>query len=383
MRKSSTAFLPYITSVGGLISYEFLYNMRSDHPKNDYTDPETFSLVGGSHPTSKRELEQQISDVWKTMLEKWDSLSLRYSRMDLSEARIKWIIPLLEGLGFDTQYNKQNVTINENEKLSFHLSHRGWSDDLRAPYIDCVAPNQKLEDSELDEDSSNWRGHHRSPHDELQSFLNVTKGCKWGIVTNGIFLRVLRQFYHTTTKGYVEFDLEGIFVSRSFSDFRLMYRIVHSSRFLFLDKKSVAETAGETCIIEEFYEQSKVAGVSAGEDLRKNVKIAVESLANGFLSQELVRRMSQDEELCKSYYAEILRVIYRMIFLLFAEQRGMLPTRESLYAEEYSMNKLREIATLGRGKDRSHRIMGGAESDIWHAETWMSRPSGRRLCLQW
>lgn len=349
MRKNISAFLPYVTSIGGLLSYEFLFNLRAEDPKNDYVAPETFTALEGSHPSSKRELEQQITNSWETLLERWDSISSRYLKMDPSEARTKWIIPLLESLSYDPQYNKQSVIVDENEKLSFHLSHKGWNDDPKAPYINCASPNQNLEDSESGEDPAHV--HRRSSHDELQSFLNVTKGCKWGIVTNGIFLRVLRQFYHTTTKAYVEFDLENIFISRSFSDFRLLYRIAHISRFIIFDKKDAEGKNNQTCILEDFYEQSKVAGVSAGEDLRKNVKIAIESLANGFLSQELAKRMTADESLSRKYYAEILRVVYRMIFLLFAEQRGMLPTRGSLYAEEYSMNRLREIATLSRGKD--------------------------------
>ena len=348
MRKSSTNFLPYITSIGGLLSYEFLYNLRVEDTKNDYAEPETFDTLNGTHPVTKRELEAQITDAWNLLLERWDSIALQYEKMDLSESRTKWIIPFLEALGFDPQYNKQNVIVGEDDKLSFRISHKGFN-DANAPYINCVAPSQKLDESES-QDSENKRKRSRSPHDELQSFLNVPKPCKWGIAINGIGFRILRQFFHTTTKAYVEFDLENIFRSRSFSDFRLVYRVAHVSRFLLLDKKISDDKIPPTCILEEFHEQSKSAGVSAGEDLRKNVKIAIESLANGFLTQELVRKMVEDENLCKSYYAETLRVIYRMIFLLFAEQRQMLPT-SGLYAEEYSMNKLREIAIETRGQD--------------------------------
>jgi len=61
-----------------------------------------------------------------------------------------------------------------------------------------------------------------SPHDALQAYLNV-HGDKWGLVTNGLYLRLLRDYYHTYTKGYIEFDLEAIFLTRSFSDFQALY----------------------------------------------------------------------------------------------------------------------------------------------------------------
>ena len=74
--------------------------------------------------------------------------------------------------------------------------------------VHMVAPSQDLEEaSDGSEGEVVRRGHVRSPHDEMQAYLNVTKGLKWGIVTNGILLRILREYFHTTTKGYVEFDL--------------------------------------------------------------------------------------------------------------------------------------------------------------------------------
>ena len=246
-------------------------------------------------------------------------------------------MPLLEGLGFEPSYNKQVLSVSE--KLSFQLSHKGW-DSSKAPVIHCVAPGQNLE-----EPTGKAQGtRSRSPHDELQAYLNVTKDCNWGIVTNGVMLRVLRQFYHITTKGYVEFDIENIFRDRSFSDFRLLYRIAHSSRFTVFEKGR--------CILENFYDESRVAGVRIGQDLRKNVKKAIESLGNGFLTPALSKEMMSNEVLIRSYYSELLRIVYRLIFLLFAEQRGMLPTRDSIYADEYSINKLTEIAESASGEDQ-------------------------------
>ena len=54
--------------------------------------------------------------------------------------------------------------------------------------------------------------------------------------------------------------------------------------------------------------------------------------------------MQADEDLCRRYYGEILHIIYRILFLLFAEQRGMMPGRDSLYAEVYSISALRARA---------------------------------------
>jgi len=345
MRKNP---LSNISTQGGVLTSEFLQNFRKENVNNPRVLPESFVVFGRAPPANKRELDQQISEAWDDLLERWDSISTRFLKMDVSEARTKWIIPLIKALGFDPVYNKQDIVIGENDELKFRLSHKGW-DDPKAPIVHTAAPLEDLEERPSDGIGSSKRERRRSPHDELQAYLNLNKLTKWGIVSNGILLRILREFYHTTIKGYVEFDIENIFRERSFTDFRVLYRVAHASRFL--------QDSEGMCHLEHFYKESVAAGVAVGENLRKNVKRAIEALGNGFLTPELTEKMVQDDELCKNYHAELLKVVYRILFLLFAEQRAMLPTRDSLYAEEYSMNRLKEIAETRKGKD-DHR-------DLW------------------
>jgi hypothetical protein len=335
--------LSNMSAHGGIITSEFLEIIRGDKVANPLVQPESFATFNAAAPKTNGELDQQIVDSWDRLRERWDSLSNRYLKMNVSDARSKWMVPLFKELGFDPGFIKEEIVVDGDDKLRFRLSHRGWI-SAGAPMLHMVAPAQDLEEAgEGAEGEVVRRGRSRSPHDELQAYLNVTKDSKWGIVTNGVLLRILREYYHTTTKGYVEFDIENIFRERSFTDFRALYRMAHASRFL-PDKDGV-------CPLEQFYKESVAAGVTVGENLRRNVKKAIEALGNGFLTTELSKKMTKDEEFCKAYYSELLRVIYRLLFLLFAEQRGMLPTRDSLYAEEYSITRLREMAEKRRGKD--------------------------------
>jgi methylase of polypeptide subunit release factors len=335
---------------GGIITSEFLENIRSERVVNPRIQPDSFATSSAAAPKDKRELEQQIVDSWDRLRERWDAISNRYLKMSVSDARSKWMIPLFRELGFDPVFNREDVIVDE-EKLRFKLSHKGWN-SLAAPIVHMVAPSQDLEEEyhEQGEETSR-RGRNRSPHDELQTFLNVNKRCKWGIVANGILLRILREYFHTTTKGYVEFDVENIFREMSFTDFRTLYRMAHASRFL-IDKEGL-------CHLEQFYKESVNAGESIGENLRRNVKKAIERLGNGFLSPDYAKKMIENEEFCRAYYSELLRVVYRLLFMLFAEQRAMLPTRDSLYAEEYSITRLRQMAESRGGKDEHHDLWEG------------------------
>jgi hypothetical protein len=66
----------------------------------------------------------------------------------------------------------------------------------------------------------------------LQAFLNASRDDLWAVLSNGILLRLLRDYHHTFTKGYIQFDLEAIFETRNYGDFRALYRMCHASRFI-------------------------------------------------------------------------------------------------------------------------------------------------------
>jgi len=318
-----------VHSSGGLITRQFIDRLSEDNPNEDHVKSSSFRLSSDDDPLSSTELENEIALHWQSLKDRYSKYYLLLREMNVSKARRLWLEPLMESLGFKPIYQKSNIEI-EGTEMSFDLSHRGWEGD-DAPVIHLVAPSQ-----DLDEKEGTGRGA-KTPHDKLQLYLNVSDD-KWGIVTNGIHLRILRKFYHTYTKGFIEIDVENIFEERSFTDFRTLYRFAHASRFI--------PQEDDECILESFYQRSLASGVKVGDDLRQNVKKAIEVLGNGFLDNELREQLVDEPELTKMYYNEVLHVIYRLLFLLYAEQRGMLPMRNSIYADSYSITKLRDKAEI-------------------------------------
>jgi len=100
--------------------------------------------------------------------------------------------------------------------------------------------------------------------------------------------------------------------------------------------------------------------VKVGQDLQSNVVSAIETLGTGLLNQEIREYLEEGgEEEAKEYYQEVLLLVYRLLFLMYAEQRGMMASRDSLYTDEYSITNLREKAETRRsGSDRN--------TDLWH-----------------
>lgn len=351
--------ISYITASGGLLTESFIGSMRAPDTDRPHTAPGSFDVPWDEGPKTHRELEGEIAAAWELLRERWDSIRQDTSRLedlDVSQTRQRWLLPLLQLLGFEPEFERADLTPTSDEDLGFPISHRGW-DGEHAPAAHLLAPEQ-----DLGERQSTGRGPKaKSPHDMMQVFLNVSEEDLWGVLSNGRTLRLLRDYYHTFSKGYVEFDLENIFETRNYADFRALYRLAHASRF----RPVEADEDEEQLPLEQFHQTARATGVKVGEDLRPQVVKAIEHLGNGFLQgdPDLIEELQGDPDAARAFYGEILRVVYRVLFLLFAEQRGLVPDAgaelKEVYWDDYSLTALREKAE-GSMPDRS------SHADLWH-----------------
>lgn len=377
----------HITVSGGLITAHFIEAMRAPAFGHPGAKPESFGLPGKPAPRTPAELEGQIAAAFELLVEQWDGIHAEIGRMDAPTLRRRWLRPLFDVLDFDPVYQRADTVLNpgNGDELRFDFTYRGWEPD--GPILHSVAPAQRLDAKPAGRERGP-KG--KPPHDMLQLFLNLSRTDRWAILTNGLALRLLRDYHHTSTRGYVEFDLEGIFESRNLADFRALYRMCHASRFLANERtgesanQRIGESADEDAgsadlpvspstslpispvtILETFHQDSQAAGVKVGEDLRGQVRAAIETLANGFLQGPLAAELARRPDRVPDFYDEILHVIYRILFLLYAEQRAILPRRDApladLYREAYSLTALREHAAAGAAAD----ALGDPYGDLW------------------
>lgn len=364
----------YIKVSGGLITSQFISSMQKERVSVDYAHPSTFKVPWNPDDTApdEKEYELRVKDAFESLKRRWDMYGEKLRSMDPKDARNYWERPLLEALGFNITYTSARREISENLKFSF--SHRGWRKELELPnppVVHIIPPSQGLDERPIHGEPS--------AHDALQGFLN-TEDDKWALLTNGLFLRLLRDFHHTTVKGYVEFDIEAIFHNRLYSDFQALYRFAHASRFAPVPSKKtskkveVNEESEEIAVeeevpevyLEEYFKHSQSVGESVGKNLRENVVKAIEAFGNGFLMNDLMEKLRADEKECHAYYEEILRVIYRIIFLLYAEQRGLLGGHggpgNDLYLENYSITAIRDFAVE---TIEDNNFQHDSHTDLW------------------
>lgn len=218
----------------------------------------------------------------------------------------------------------------------------------------------------------------QAPQSMVQELLNRSDDHLWAILSNGSTLRLLRDSTSLVGSAYVEFDLEAIFEGELFSDFVVLYTLVHSSRLAVRDP----EVGPGSCWLETWREVAVEAGSRALDQLREGVVSAIEALGTGFLAHpanvELRERVERGELSLSDLNHGLLRVVYRLLFTFVAEDRGVLldPAAEPLarqrYHDYFSTARLREVARRRRGGRHGDRWR--ALSLVWGA---LGRPEGQ------
>lgn len=196
----------------------------------------------------------------------------------------------------------------------------------------------------------------RSPAFALQDYLNDSEEALWGIVTNGTHLRLMRDNASLTRPAYIEADLAQIFSTEDIASFAALWLLIHRSRF------GAADTPATDCPLERWREAGSREGEAARDRLADQVQIALKVLGSGFLeaNPELAVKLKSGEVNLTTWFNELLRLVYRLIFLMVAEDRNLLHPAKSkaearaLYAEGYSLAALRKQCYRAATWDKHH-----------------------------
>jgi len=338
---------PSLRIEGGLFSPDLFENLLHDQlPGQKAQD---FGLP------KQRDLTNEIAAIYHDARSLWQVFrnrleSLSEGDLATSETRTLWVIPFLRLLGYDLEYQPRAFDL---DGLTFAISHvLKPSPSAQHPTpVHIVGYRQ-----ELGRVAPSGRPR-LSPHALVQEYLNRSEAL-WGLVTNGRILRLLRNSTFIRRQAYLEFDLEELFERDRFTDFVLLYRLLHRTRL-------PADGRAEDCWLEKYYQQSVEQGGRVREHLREGVEQCLTKLANGFLAhpysttlREWVQRAG-----APALYRQLLRLVYRFLFLLVAEERGLMGSNP-LYLNYYGISRLRRLV--------ENRAAYTEDTDLW-----------RGLCALW
>ncbi|UFR01768.1 SAM-dependent DNA methyltransferase [Streptomyces sp. Go40/10] len=329
-----------VHTVGGLLPADMLLRVSEGRD------------VPGSRPAdyglpSSRSVRDEAERSWEYLKPLWRELRERLpedpdtgvpAADPTGIAQSDWLTPLWRELGFGrlTPVGQAGITADSDPGKTFPVSHR-WGHTLihQTPWN--TEPDRRPGGAGT-----------VPPQSMLQECLNRTEAHLWGVLTNGRRLRLLRDSSALATASYVEFDLEAIFDGELFSEFTLLYRLLHASRF------EVAEGAAAGCRLEQWRTEAIASGTRALDQLRRGVQEAITTLGTGFLRHPDNAALRENLDV-RALHTALLRLAYRLLFVFVAEDRDVLhgpgasERARERYARYFSSARLRAHARRRRG----------------------------------
>ena len=327
---------PSINIQGNILNSEIIDKIVSEELK--YQDAPSFGLRKNDR------LREEIGLAWSAIRGLWLTFRMRKNRISdndsgTTETRNFWMLPFLTTLGYDVE--KANAEIIDFK--TYAISHRATN--LQGFPVHIVGINDSL-----DKRREN-AGPRLSPHALVQEYLNKSEDHLYAIATNGKQLRLLRDSRRLVKLTYLEFNLEKMMEEEIYTDFAILYRLLHATRM------PREKGAGEQAFIEYYHQEALSSGTRIREKLSLSVEYAIKALANGFLQHpdnERLRNSAGDGITSPdAFYLQSLRLVYRILFLLVIEDRGLVypdkldengRKKRDIYLRHYSIDRLRRLA---------------------------------------
>ncbi len=338
MQTSHRRLFTTVRTEGALLPADLLGRIVEGDPGLKGLTPEDHHLLPGER------INEATNRAWNRAVGAWAAFQAARAQWSpvepgTSDTRERWLLPLFGELGYGRLTAARAIEV---QGKSYPVSHV-WG---HVP-IHLVGAG-----IDLDKRTAGVAGAARtSPHGLVQELLTNADEYLWGFLSNGLRLCILRDSVRLSRPAYVEFDLEAMMAGEVYADFVLLWLLCHESR--------VEAERPADCWLERWVQVAREQGTRVREDLRVGVQRAIEALGRGFLAHPangtLRERLRRGELDAQAYYHELLRLVYRLLFLFVAEDRDVLldptatPEAKQRYADFYSTRRLRHLASRQRG----------------------------------
>ena len=194
---------------------------------------------------------------------------------------------------------------------------------------------------------------YRDASHQVKYYLERTPSdLNWGILTDGKKWRLYgTKDYETQT--YYEVDLPELLESGNLQQFKYFYCFFRPEAFIEIGGSSFLETV---------WSESETAAQELGEDLQDNVFTALRVLGKGFVENNDPGIDPEDESARDELKEQSLVLLYRLMFVLYAESRGLIdpeaPSANAEYHENFSLDEVRSdiIETVEGGDVESGAV---------------------------
>lgn len=307
--------------------------------------------------------KDEYSRAFQIASAQWKHFEKQMERADLdaAHATATFVTELLrDALGYPAVGASTGITVGDRHYTVTHIASNGLGAQL--PIV--IAPHSLG----LDEADPRYGVRHadgsasgtrkKSPFQLMQELLNASPDHQWGLVTNGKTIRLLRDAATLTRPSYLDIDMADLLSGQRYAEFAYAWRLLHASR---AGLQATSDSQAHAPVVwEAWREAGQEEGTRVRNGLRLGVTQALLTFGNGFLqhsANDALRLALQNGELTKeAYFAQLLRLIYRLIFVFSIEERGLLKDANgqtnAAYTQGYALARLRDMALRRRARNR-------------------------------
>ena len=295
-----------------------------------------YFLTDGIKDTPEwKELTSEIDTFRKEALSTYENFA-KYQQPNESVTEQDLIRPILEALGWNDYLPQQGS--QSNEDIPDHLLFA--DSESKTTAVERSSSQERFLDSLLIEESKRFhlpldsrdqsdKVQTASPHGQILRYLStadtVTDGrIRWGILTNGCVWRLYDHRARPRATSYFEANIQDALESGNEDSLRIFYLLFR--RDSFIPRQGATTSFIEVALAEGKRYEERVAQDLSGAVFENVFPSLIEALADA-TNQEL----SQVRESAFTF-------LYRLLFILYAEDRGLLPVNDPRY-DDYGLRK--------------------------------------------
>ncbi|OQW48548.1 MAG: hypothetical protein A4S09_13685 [Proteobacteria bacterium SG_bin7] len=258
-----------------------------------------------------------FSALYEWMLSTWHERKDEFELMKEAQLEEEWIRPILQRLGWEyvvqpdlTRHGKRQIPDYAlfDDVTSKKKAMKAGDENL---FDGCsLVADAKAMHVDLDGKSMD----NSNPSFQIMQYLTYTNK-DWGILTNGRYWRLYSLKSKTKFRSYFEVNIEKFLNGNSREDGRFKYFYNFFNRTAFAEKNAAGQS-----FIDIVFSDGEQYAQQVETELKERAFELVEMIANGFQSS----LNAKSEQELKGLYSHSLYYLFRMIFILNCEAKGLL-----------------------------------------------------------
>jgi len=285
-------------------------------------------------------IDTELVSFHKRLRSLYDSKRPILPHLNEAQTELEFMQPVLDLLGYADSYivqaptkvgrhtNRPDYALFPDAKTKNMAYQRLEQND----YSLCIGiADAKYWERELDIAKSSDRDTftNQNPSFQIAAYLTGTKQ-NWGILTNGRLWRLYSSKSHLPLGNYYQVDLVQLLEEAPIDVLKYFYILFRKQALLQIEGKS---------LLDRILEGSEEYAVELEADIKERAYDVVELLCRGFAADFTLAQLT--DAALKSIYDNSLTLLYRLLFVFYAEARELLPlTANASYRENYSLRRL-------------------------------------------